>query len=1214
MIKRGLFFLVFALVLLFSKGIAGAEESFLSILKVSVSQGDTTVSVGATVTSALGVQEVKAELYAGEEKITEFQLFDDGKHNDGSARDERWGGSLDISELPPGAYDIVLQARNRKGGVETSRGHQFLTAEPSRVVLGGQSEESSSVLTEEQAKEQSREDSEVLGAMIETFLAHAPAGGALANNSSELQFKCYDERIGHSESCTNDFAVIQWRAPKQAVCTAHTNSPGLKSQWSGQKKYVGSLSIGPLSATTTLEMKCLGGGVSALAPSTTVTIVPVNTRRPLPALLCQQADGTFSRGPCMNSRAVLSWGPSPDTEFCTASASPASSFWRGSKPAQGTQDVEVVDVEKVFTLTCRNPLGIVKESVVMRPTLKKALPLIQKGTTASKIDVVFVGEGFADTREFDALVREVYAEGFEKFSPFREHTSVFNIWTVRGEDLVATPADTSCASLKQQDFINAVRLHNPFADKVVFVSKKVFRSCAYINGDSFNSFGDALADSVIDEITPGQALATLFMHEFGHSFGGLADEYVESGKPSIPRIPNCLGTFHPTPLSWTESEGTKHSSFTLVGTVETLSEERQGCSYVAENRRPTPHSIMRFHFGGGNPFGPVNEERILTRILPFENRDLFLFSPRGGESWPRGSRQVIRWVTKNTGISKVELINDAAQILELPVVTDTDNAYVFTVPSSIPIGNYFVKVYSGTSTAQSSGQITVVPAITGVLQVLQGSYGDTQVVSAGQKDVFMGNIFFVATHEPIVLERLALQMSNSSAFSLPQNIEQVKIYDGQTLVGTASFVGSNRFATSTLVQRVDVPTDSYKILTVRADLSPIGLSSSGAQGARIQIDFDGTDSTGTQGTGVITGNRINHSAVGDTAFSGVRVYKSFPVITYSTTTAPANNGSNDLLTISVRADSKGQVQLRKLTFLVSTSTARLTAPTFIGPNGSVGSAQLSRSGTEDIITVTFDNESNVEDRTIFTGQTKQYVLRGSISLQGLNNTGTVSVSLKSDFQHGVVGRMGNVADLASSRMIWSPNATTTASIIANDWANSFGLPGCFTASGIQANCPTRTIGVSSQNVIAQGGVCIQQDPNELPLGVVSRFTAGSASIGGQLITYPGQSFSWYFEGDVDFYLRRVAPSTTGFLEAFYAGDTPNLVDRVKIGTASYYDTGAAYAGASSTVLGYIQHSTARGCQDLLGNGSPVRASAPLRAKFGAPISGMRPVTSSAVKK
>jgi hypothetical protein len=375
-------------------------------------------------------------------------------------------------------------------------------------------------------------------------------------------------------------------------------------------------------------------------------------------------------------------------------------------------------------------------------------------------------------------------------------------------------------------------------------------------------------------------------------------------------------------------------------------------------------------------------------------------------------------------------------------------------------------VLSGNSLTGSSG-ITVTSA-TGPLMALTGvgtltvvadpNYSQLTNVAAGYTTGnVLGYLRFHAANEQITLQKISLQMSNSTASSTSSDLKQVTLWDGSTQVGVATF-SSGRFATSTLTSSFVIPKDGDKTLTLKVDTEQIGTGLPGHNGALVQIDYNGDDLSGTQGTGAQSGANILSTSAADTTLGGVRVFRSYPVFTYSSTAGVATNGTNDLIVLNVAANSAGDVQLRKLTFSVATTTATLTTPTFNGPSGSVGTVALSADGTT--ITVTFDSTSNVSDRAIAAGQSKSYTLRGLVALTGTNTTGSVTVALKSDSAYPSLATtlMGTVAQLAAYNTIWSPNATGTSDVANPDWTNAYNLVGvgCYT-NGIGSDCTARTI-------------------------------------------------------------------------------------------------------------------------------------------------------------
>jgi len=358
---------------------------------------------------------------------------------------------------------------------------------------------------------------------------------------------------------------------------------------------------------------------------------------------------------------------------------------------------------------------------------------------------------------------------------------------------------------------------------------------------------------------------------------------------------------------------------------------------------------------------------------------------------------------------------------------------------------------SSTGAVQAGNTMTIATA--GALTVaLDASSPAYRVAAAGTTGVTLGALRFAATNEDMRIERVALQMSNSAASSSPDNLTQVTLWDGATQVGTALFAGT-RYATSTLSSSVIIPANGSKTLTIKGDLAAIGVGqATSTSGILIEVDYDGTDSTGTRAIGVASNSTVNTSSTSDTDVAGVRVHRSVPTITYAATSGNLGNGTQSFATITIAADAKNDVQMYELTFSLSTTSATVGTPTFTGPNGSVGTVALASGNTA--INVLFDSSTNTSDKLIPAGGSKTFTLGGTVS--GITGSGAVvSVALKADTAYpNLATLMGTASGVSSgSNIVWSPNSTTTPSSTGStDWTNGYGLGGCFAQSGLGTDC------------------------------------------------------------------------------------------------------------------------------------------------------------------
>lgn len=376
-----------------------------------------------------------------------------------------------------------------------------------------------------------------------------------------------------------------------------------------------------------------------------------------------------------------------------------------------------------------------------------------------------------------------------------------------------------------------------------------------------------------------------------------------------------------------------------------------------------------------------------------------------------------------------------------------------------------VNASAGQSMAATSGGSMTVAVDSG-----SPTYG---VASAGSTGVDLGHLRFSATTEALNLKQVALQLTKGSRIDLVNN--QVTLWDAttNTQVGTATFP-TGAYATSSQIATgaFTIPAQGSRVLIIKGDLAGIGVNGPAtASGDEIQVSYDGNNIATTQGTyatGVSSGSNVDPTTATDQTTNGVTVYKSFPTFTYSTTGATLTGGVNDLLTLTVTADAKGDVRLQQLTFAVATSTITdISSPTFSGPTGQVNNSALSVTGVtgSQIITVPFDSSSNTADRIIAAGTSKTFTLRATVDGLGTNG-GSVSVSLKADSAQlaypaagsGLASTTG-VGGVNSGINIWSPLSTSTTNGATTDvdWTNSYGLAGCFSTVGLANNCTARVL-------------------------------------------------------------------------------------------------------------------------------------------------------------
>jgi hypothetical protein len=165
-----------------------------------------------------------------------------------------------------------------------------------------------------------------------------------------------------------------------------------------------------------------------------------------------------------------------------------------------------------------------------------AWPVVQNGDPRDKVDLLLLGDGYT-AAEMDKWHRDArrMADLLFAVSPFKERRPDFNVWAVDTPALesgVARPSDglwRRSPLRAQYDAFGSERYVLTFDNKRMreaaaaapyeFV-EIVVNDRKYGGGGIFNLYATVAADSAWAPY--------LFIHEFGHHFAGLADEYYTS--------------------------------------------------------------------------------------------------------------------------------------------------------------------------------------------------------------------------------------------------------------------------------------------------------------------------------------------------------------------------------------------------------------------------------------------------------------------------------------------------------------------------------------------------------------------------------------------------------------------------------------------------------------------------------------------------------------
>jgi hypothetical protein len=199
------------------------------------------------------------------------------------------------------------------------------------------------------------------------------------------------------------------------------------------------------------------------------------------------------------------------------------------------------------------------------PAPATPIPIRVGGPSPRKVDLLIIGDGYtrADMKKFEADARRLSGHLFE-VSPFRERAGDFNVWAL------AVPTQESGVSRPSTGVHHASALgarYDIFGSEryVLTLDNRALRDIAQyapyefieilVNNDTYG--GGGIFGQFSTAAAGNDWANYLFVHEFGHHFAGLADEYYtspvayqSSGARIEPWEPNVTALRDPAQLKW----------------------------------------------------------------------------------------------------------------------------------------------------------------------------------------------------------------------------------------------------------------------------------------------------------------------------------------------------------------------------------------------------------------------------------------------------------------------------------------------------------------------------------------------------------------------------------------------------------------------------------------------------------------------------------------
>lgn len=236
--------------------------------------------------------------------------------------------------------------------------------------------------------------------------------------------------------------------------------------------------------------------------------------------------------------------------------------------------------------------------------------ILVSGETSRKVDIVIIPDGYSqkEMKRFEADCK-TFSEGLFEYEPFKRNRDKFNIRAVMAPS-AQSGVDIPGENIWKSTLLDCSYYTFDSERYMMTYNNKMVRNIAgnapydqiyiLVNSDKYG--GGAIYNYYSTSVNSNTMASQIFVHEFGHGFAGLADEY-DDGSTSY----NDLYPLHTEPWEpnittlvnfeskWKDMlpESVKIPTPPLTFDATTLG-VYEGAGYVAKGiYRPTPDCMMR---------------------------------------------------------------------------------------------------------------------------------------------------------------------------------------------------------------------------------------------------------------------------------------------------------------------------------------------------------------------------------------------------------------------------------------------------------------------------------------------------------------------------------------------------------------------------------------------------------------------------------------------